>query len=608
MQIARHYLNLHTHLNDDDRHSPHEVTLEEIAAVCACTIRNAKLLVKHMCELDWISWIPGRGRGNRSSIAFKIDREDIILLIAKELGEKGEFQTAFALLEESDIEGPPMESFLDWVYKRLGYQVEMRDSRQLETLCFPFYRPIPRLDPLYVTRRTEAHMVKQLFDTMVVFDMETKTIKPHLAHYWERNEEGTVWTFYLRKGVLFHNKQTLTAHDVKATLERVRKLADDIPYFRLFASFTRIEVKKDTVIEVELATPSFLFLHFLSSTAASIIPRDALTNGEEAFSRMPIGSGPFSLARNDDVLFRLEAFPSYFCGRPHLDRVDLWIIPELKDRVVPELGGLPIRYFPFQAEKEWGEAEWLDHDQIETGSLFITFNVKKDSVVQHPAFRQAIDLMLDRGKMIKELKGKRLCPAYGMIPQFAEEVEGELIRPQATAKEIHTLLLQSGYKGEPLRIYAYQPESENEIDVRWVAAECQRYGVQLEVSVFAIEELQTKQRIQEADMILTGEVYDDNLEISLIETLQRTISFLRGHLDESSAAYVDNKIKQLIQDPEASTRMQLFRQIDQYLKAKRAILYLYHTRQSSSHHHLLSGVTINSYGWADYRTLWFKER
>ncbi|MDR4215690.1 hypothetical protein FO492_22525 [Bacillus paralicheniformis] len=43
---------------------------------------------------------------------------------------------------------------------------------------------------------------------------------PHLAHQWECDADQKTWTFYLRKGIYFHDGTTLTAEDVKYSFER----------------------------------------------------------------------------------------------------------------------------------------------------------------------------------------------------------------------------------------------------------------------------------------------------------------------------------------------------------------------------------------------------
>ncbi|MGE5702178.1 MAG: ABC transporter substrate-binding protein, partial [Clostridia bacterium] len=330
MNIAHHFLALRSAV-PIEKDARSTITLEEIADICSCTVRNAKLLIKQMTEHGWIRWFPGRGRGNRSSVQFLKNVDDIAVVLAEAHIDKGNLQKAFALLDSFEVRGTLRDSFIEGVYQRLGYQMETIDDGQLEILRFPFYRPIPRLDPMFVTRRTEAHMVKQLFDTLVCYDAAAKVVKPHLAHFWESSGDGTVWTFNLRKGVLFHHKRELTAHDVAFTLDRLRTLAAEDPFYRLFVAFKKVEVVSNTMIRIHIGEPNFLFLHFLTATAASIVPRDAVFSESVEFTRMPIGSGPFRLRRNDESLFCMEAFAPYFQGRPHLDRVELWIMPEVND-------------------------------------------------------------------------------------------------------------------------------------------------------------------------------------------------------------------------------------------------------------------------------------
>ncbi len=77
------------------------------------------------------------------------------------------------------------------------------------------------LDPVYATMRSECHMVKHIFDTLVYINEERTAIEPGLAFHWEYNDEEKIWTFYLRKGVHFHNGKRLTAHDVYIFIESI---------------------------------------------------------------------------------------------------------------------------------------------------------------------------------------------------------------------------------------------------------------------------------------------------------------------------------------------------------------------------------------------------
>src|SRR6266404_2109060 len=52
--------------------------------------------------------------------------------------------------------------------------------------------------------------------------MPGNTAAPSLAESWQMSPDGRVYDFTLRKGVKFHNGDTLTSEDVKFSFERYR--------------------------------------------------------------------------------------------------------------------------------------------------------------------------------------------------------------------------------------------------------------------------------------------------------------------------------------------------------------------------------------------------
>src|SRR5687767_11900773 len=76
------------------------------------------------------------------------------------------------------------------------------------------------MDPIADTRAPHAHYHAPIWDSLVGFDIEKGGIGPGVAERWERSADGKSWTFYLRRGLKFHNGDPLTAHDVKWSLER----------------------------------------------------------------------------------------------------------------------------------------------------------------------------------------------------------------------------------------------------------------------------------------------------------------------------------------------------------------------------------------------------
>src|SRR5271168_4899180 len=98
-----------------------------------------------------------------------------------------------------------------------------------------------------------------MFDNLVRRDPRDsgKTIVPDLAHSWEITEDGKIYTFMLRKGVLFHDGTDFTAADIKATFDRIAKppAGISIPRTPLFRAVSEINARDKYTIEFKLAAP-----------------------------------------------------------------------------------------------------------------------------------------------------------------------------------------------------------------------------------------------------------------------------------------------------------------------------------------------------------------
>ena len=98
-----------------------------------------------------------------------------------------------------------------------------------------------------------------MFDNLIRHDPRDsgKTIIPDLAHSWEISKDGKTYTFFLRKGVQFHDGAELTADDVKATFDRIRNPPQgvSIPRSILFKAVSEINAPDKYTVQFKLSAP-----------------------------------------------------------------------------------------------------------------------------------------------------------------------------------------------------------------------------------------------------------------------------------------------------------------------------------------------------------------
>lgn len=154
-------------------------------------------------------------------------------------------------------------------------------------------------------------------ECLVKVDRHGKVV-PWLAERWHTADQLT-YTFFLRRGVRFHNGRELRAADVKFVLERAMNPETRHPYPGYYASIRDIIVKDDYTISVVLREPNPNFLLNMARQGSVIYPREAV----DTLKTAPVGTGPFKLGewvRGDRIV--LVRNPDYWVkGLPKLDRV-----------------------------------------------------------------------------------------------------------------------------------------------------------------------------------------------------------------------------------------------------------------------------------------------
>ncbi|MDQ6423636.1 ABC transporter substrate-binding protein [Paenibacillus sp. LHD-117] len=571
---------------------PIEVSLEELADKLFCTTRNVKLIVRKLEEDGMIEWSAGRGRGNRSKMTFLIDKGKKLMELAEHYAMKGEYQYAFELIQTYGEGTSVRQHFVEWMNGHFGYQIAQEGEAEVDMLRLPVYRPIITLDTKNLYYAFSAHMVKQLFNTLVVFDRDAGRIMPSLAHAWEVDAAGKEWTFHLRKGVLFHHGRELVAEDVVYSLERLKGSTASGWYVR---SVAEVEKRGVRTVVIKLDKPNWLFLRFLCASALSIVPHE-LVRQDERFWTHPIGTGPFRFVDWKQDRFTMEANPQYFQGRAHLDGIMIAVLPESSAMFTKSWEQLLVDHDLKDIEPEQG---WKRIEYVCNGCSLLTWNLGKPGPQKSFAFRKAVDLLINRSRMIEELGEDRIYPAWGFFPN--EDLYGMAFH--ADCERAAALLKESGYKGEPIRIGVY---GIHEQDARWLQRELAAYGIVIEVQVETWLTVREPDVLRNFDCMLYCVVFAED-EVCMIELFEQSGNFMREQLDSELLAWVKEKIDAALACRTEEERWTQLMDIEGRLREEAHVSFLLHKKLNTFYNPNIKGVGVNSLGWIDFKDIWLEK-
>ena len=154
-------------------------------------------------------------------------------------------------------------------------------------------------------------------ESLVKVDRHGKLV-PSLAERWHTADNKN-YTFFLKKGVRFHNGRELKAADVKYCFDRALNPETKHPYAKDYEAIGDIIVKDDYTITFALKTVNANFLQNVARAGAAIYPRETV----DTMKSHPVGTGPFRFeewVRGDRVVL-VKNGDYHVKGLPKLDRV-----------------------------------------------------------------------------------------------------------------------------------------------------------------------------------------------------------------------------------------------------------------------------------------------
>jgi len=223
---------------------------------------------------------------------------------------------------------------------------------------------------------------------------------PGVAERWEISDDKTQYTFYLRKGIQFHDGWgELTAEDVKFSFDmavREGSICSRAGYFR--DTVQSIVVENPYKVSFFLKDPNWEFMDSCSSWQPFlpvICKKYIETVGEEEANLKPIGSGPYRFVdRSAGDFIKFEAVADHWRNVPEFKWLTLRAVPEVSTRAsMLQAGEADIASLPFDRVAGIEKAGF--RTVVNPGALLYWLVLGSLTLPTHPEFDPSVPWWAD---------------------------------------------------------------------------------------------------------------------------------------------------------------------------------------------------------------------
>jgi len=326
------------------------------------------------------------------------------------------------------------------------------------------------MDPMYALGAATIMVQMNIFDGLVKVDPNRNIVVPDIAERWTHSPDAKTFTFYLRKGVVYHDGSEVTAADFKYQFERVANPDNLSPHMARLAGVVGVkafqekrvrEISGIVVIDthtlrISMERSNILLPYFLTGTWASAVPRRTVERLVKEFGTRPVGSGPFefeSWIRGRELVLRRNQ--NYWRKDtrgnrlPYVDKVVFRLIRDMAAvEAEIETGNIDSAWIRDSAYLKYKSHPRYKKNLVEGVEFYthhIGFNLDTlGAPWRDKRVRQAINHAIDRKTIIDVVRHGMAYVATGALPQMLGNdgiQEGYEYNPEKAKR----LLAEAGY-------------------------------------------------------------------------------------------------------------------------------------------------------------------
>ncbi len=361
-----------------------------------------------------------------------------------------------------------------------------------KSLAIAFIVDIPSWDAQNSVNPNPQSLWKCVFDQYLTQDPDLKIVPEVLSEWGYKDKDKLIFEAKIQKGIKFHNGDSLTAEDVKFSLDRMKDPAAKLPLQVVWAAMQEVKVTGKYSIRIQLSRPFPSLEAWLPFLGSYVYPKKYFEKvGLEGFLKKPVGSGPYVVTEYiQGSHLKLTAFKDYWRGPAKIKKVTFKFVTEPTSRVAEvESGNSDLTLeVPFEEFQRLGKKSNLS-TVAQPVSDVVHFFINDVDPMLDENVRLALNYAIDREALVEFVLEGMGIPLYGLQTPEYPAYQGDLKIPYdpVTAQR---LLEVSGYNKENPVKFTVQTTNgyvakDYEI-VQAVVAMWKKVGIDAKIEVYDI--------------------------------------------------------------------------------------------------------------------------
>jgi len=524
------------------------------------------------------------------------------------------------------------------------------------------------LYPLSLTMSQESRMIQQMYEGLLKLSQKDLSILPALAEKWKVNEDATSYTFYIRKGVQFHDNncfedgkgREVKSADFKYCLDKICEASPNNYMYWLFKDKVKganeyykstankqplaggvegIKVIDDYTIQIDLNYPFAGFANIISHPSCSVYPKEAIDAYGVDMRINCVGTGPFRLKKiKESEILILDRNPNYWDKDehgnelPYLDGIKFSFHKEKKIELFEFKKGNLDMIFRLPGEMislVVGELKDIEKNKntsyimqvVPALNLFYLGFQHQLPPFDNTDVRRAFNYAIDKESIITyTLQGEGRPALHGVIPPFKgyniENVKGHEYSPEKGKEH----LTKAGYKngqGFPEVILQVNPGgSDKNVRIAEVVQKMLKENLNISVKIEQMQFAQHLETIQTGKVLFwragwTADYPDPETFLNILHGQHipkdlSTKSYLNAMRYQNPK--FDSTVDLAYREVDKAKRYELYRQADQIQMNDAAVIPILYGENTRLLQKYVKNFSSNAMEYRDFSTVYFEPK